>query len=59
MEGHVEGRLQGQRIDRIQALQEFLGLEGSSSGALETGSEAERRSLQEELHTLYEERFKR
>ncbi len=53
------GREEGSWIGRIQILEEFLDLPGSSGEALAALSLEELKALQERLHRDYELRFKR
>lgn len=53
-----EGRQEGLRIGKIQALEEFLSLPVSSSATLSGKSLEELAALHRELHAEYEKRFK-
>lgn len=55
----AQGRDKGSLIGRIQLLEEFLDLPGTSGEALAALSLEELKAMQERLHREYELRFKR
>jgi predicted transposase YdaD len=56
--GRVEGRVEGLWIGKIQTLEDFLGMDPSSSEVLDPLSVAELAAMHQGLHREYERRFK-
>ncbi|MEI6820044.1 MAG: hypothetical protein WCL19_10645, partial [Verrucomicrobiota bacterium] len=59
VEGRVEGQQKGLWIGKIQTLEDFLGMNPSSSEVLDPLSVAELAAMHQGLHREYEQRFKR
>jgi hypothetical protein len=57
--GRVEGQQKGLWIGKIQTLEDFLGMDPSSSEVLDPLSVAELAAMHQGLHCEYEQRFKR
>jgi predicted transposase YdaD len=56
--GRVVGRVEGLWIGKIQTLEDFLGMDPSSSELLDPLSTAELEAMHQGLHREYERRFK-